>query len=280
MNPSEQVGVLAQLRQELEDEDDANARRDITMLLRNMRRRPDATYRSVSEIDALLATIDQAPPIEPETPGQPVPSHGPFAERYAPAGATTESGPSLAAPSADRPRPQKVAAEKQLSALENEQRGLPLWTFFWRTALTFGVPTGIAAGIQLSISEGLAKGLIVCLTAILAGGPLFALSFLIFFVLPARLLLKAERRVVSIKNEVKFREALKTLLPRYVYRPTINREDLLQFEQNTIFGKCSSFLFGDIFRVKITISFDHDRKSATVVGPRLTLRAISRAARR
>jgi hypothetical protein len=66
MNPSEQVGVIAQLRQGLEDEDDANARRDIAVLLRNMRRRPDATYRSVSEIDALLATIDQAPPTEAE----------------------------------------------------------------------------------------------------------------------------------------------------------------------------------------------------------------------
>jgi YVTN family beta-propeller protein len=73
MNPSEQVGVLAQLRQELEDEDDANARRDIAMLLQNMRRRPDATYRSVSEIDALLTTIDQAPPTEPQPPRQPLP---------------------------------------------------------------------------------------------------------------------------------------------------------------------------------------------------------------
>lgn len=76
MHQSEQVGVLAQLRQGLEDEDDANARQDIVMLLQNMRRRPDATYRSVSEIDTLLATIDQAPPIQlDEPPGQPFPFH-------------------------------------------------------------------------------------------------------------------------------------------------------------------------------------------------------------
>jgi hypothetical protein len=107
MNPSEQVGVLAQLRQGLEDEDDTNARRDITMLLRNMRRRPDATYRSVSEIDALLATIDQAPPTEPETPGQPFPSHGASTDRYAPTGATTEEkAPEQGRPDAeDRARP-------------------------------------------------------------------------------------------------------------------------------------------------------------------------------
>ncbi len=74
MSPSEQVGVFAQLRQGLEDEDDANARRDIAMLLRNMRSRPDATYRSVREIDALLATIDQALPIQSKTPE---PSSGP-----------------------------------------------------------------------------------------------------------------------------------------------------------------------------------------------------------
>lgn len=86
MNPFEQAGVLAQLRQGLEDEDDAKARRDIAMLLQNMRRRPDATYRSVSEIDAVLATIDQAPPIEPETPGRPFPSHDASAHRYLPSG--------------------------------------------------------------------------------------------------------------------------------------------------------------------------------------------------
>jgi hypothetical protein len=90
MNPFEQVGVLAQLRQGLEDEDDGNARRDIAMLLQNMRRRPDATYRSVSEIDAMLATIDQPSPTEPETPGQVFPSHDASADRYAPAEPTTE----------------------------------------------------------------------------------------------------------------------------------------------------------------------------------------------
>ncbi len=58
LNPAEQVGVLAQLRQGLKDEDDAGARRDIGVLLRNMRRRPDVTYASANEIDALLATID------------------------------------------------------------------------------------------------------------------------------------------------------------------------------------------------------------------------------
>jgi hypothetical protein len=100
MNPSEQVGVIAQLRQGLEDEDDSNARRDITMLLQNMRRRPDATYRSVSEIDALLATIDQAPPTDPET----------------------RSFPSLATPP---PAQQPRATSEQVSKDASEGKPLP-----------------------------------------------------------------------------------------------------------------------------------------------------------
>lgn len=51
MQPLEQVGALAQLRQGLDDEDDVGAARDIAVLLRNMRRRPDVTYQRVKEID-------------------------------------------------------------------------------------------------------------------------------------------------------------------------------------------------------------------------------------
>jgi hypothetical protein len=128
MNPSEQVGVLAQLRQGLEDEDDANARQDIAMLLQNMRRRPDATYRSVSEIDALLATIDQAPPTEPETPARPFSFHGVSIGRYASTGTTMEEkttgqGPR---PARDRARPK---ANRRTARFEL----LPFWFLgLWR----------------------------------------------------------------------------------------------------------------------------------------------------
>jgi hypothetical protein len=51
---SDQAGILIQLRQGLRDEPDETVRKDIRKLLRDLRRRPEVTYATVTEIDALL----------------------------------------------------------------------------------------------------------------------------------------------------------------------------------------------------------------------------------
>ncbi|HEY7051550.1 MAG TPA: TIR domain-containing protein [Mycobacterium sp.] len=51
---AEQAGILIQLRQGLRDEDDESVRNDIRKLLRDLRRRPEVTYATVTEIDSLL----------------------------------------------------------------------------------------------------------------------------------------------------------------------------------------------------------------------------------
>lgn len=76
---SEQAGILIQLRQGLRDEDDESVRKDIRKLLRELRRRPEVTYATVTEIDALLESDSTAKPAkkpEPQPTPSPVASHG------------------------------------------------------------------------------------------------------------------------------------------------------------------------------------------------------------
>lgn len=58
LNAGEQVGLLAQLREGLRTEDDHSARRDVVALIQALRNRPDTTYRTVNEIDRLLADAE------------------------------------------------------------------------------------------------------------------------------------------------------------------------------------------------------------------------------
>lgn len=59
VSPQQQIQLLAELRSRLEEDgDDPSARSDIEQLLRMLRQRHDVTYRTGSEIDQLLASIE------------------------------------------------------------------------------------------------------------------------------------------------------------------------------------------------------------------------------
>ena len=60
---ADQAGILIQLRQGLRDEEDETVRKDIRKLLRELRRRPEVTYATVTEIDALLPSDESSPKV-------------------------------------------------------------------------------------------------------------------------------------------------------------------------------------------------------------------------
>ncbi|MCV7282725.1 toll/interleukin-1 receptor domain-containing protein [Mycolicibacterium flavescens] len=72
LTPAQQTVIVAELKAALEDDgDDAGARRDICALLRQLRDRPDVTYRTRTDVDALLGQLEPVPtavPAEPDTP--------------------------------------------------------------------------------------------------------------------------------------------------------------------------------------------------------------------
>jgi serine/threonine kinase PknH len=80
---ADQAGILIQLRQGLRDEEDETVRKDIRKLLRDLRRRPEVTFQTVTEIDAILAPETSATkqsstqPVKPaERPPQPAKAAG------------------------------------------------------------------------------------------------------------------------------------------------------------------------------------------------------------
>jgi serine/threonine kinase PknH len=76
LSPQQQIQLLVELRSGLEEDgDDPSARSDIAQLLRMLRLRHDVTYRTRSEIDNVLASIEEVP--------------DPAAEAEASAGAST-----------------------------------------------------------------------------------------------------------------------------------------------------------------------------------------------
>lgn len=120
LSPSDQAALLAQLQVGLrEDGHDEAARRDIVMLLGKLRDREDVTYRTRSEVDAVLSTLgvesatasaqgaglavfDQRP-TQPQGPEMPTASAGP-----PPPGAdafTGQATPFTAAGEVNRPPP-------------------------------------------------------------------------------------------------------------------------------------------------------------------------------
>ena len=63
LDPRQQTHLLTELKSGLEEDgDDPTARNDIARLLRTLRDRSDVTYRTRSEIDNLLASVDAKPP--------------------------------------------------------------------------------------------------------------------------------------------------------------------------------------------------------------------------
>lgn len=76
MSPVDQAGVLAQLKQGWEDEDDEGARHDIENLLRELRSRSDSTYRTVREVDELLGAEGEAAVGDVRSTGRAAPDAG------------------------------------------------------------------------------------------------------------------------------------------------------------------------------------------------------------
>ncbi|ODQ85141.1 hypothetical protein BHQ17_24405 [Mycolicibacterium holsaticum] len=73
LTPQQQTVIVAELRAALDDDgDDAGARRDICALLGQLRDRQDVTYRTRTEVDALLGQAEPAtpPPAEPPQRGR------------------------------------------------------------------------------------------------------------------------------------------------------------------------------------------------------------------
>lgn len=69
LTPQQQTVIVAELRAALEDDgDDAGARRDICALLGQLRDRPDVTYRTRTEVDALLGQDERATRAPAQTP--------------------------------------------------------------------------------------------------------------------------------------------------------------------------------------------------------------------
>jgi TIR domain len=68
LSPPDQAALVAQLQFGLrEDGDHEAARSDIVMLLSKLRDREDVTYRTRSDVEAILASIDAEPPPQPPT---------------------------------------------------------------------------------------------------------------------------------------------------------------------------------------------------------------------
>jgi hypothetical protein len=72
LDPRQQMHLLTELKSGLEEDgDDPTARNDIARLLRTLRDRSDVTYRTRSEIDNLLASVDAKSPTAAASSTQP-----------------------------------------------------------------------------------------------------------------------------------------------------------------------------------------------------------------
>jgi serine/threonine kinase PknH len=76
LDPRQQTHLLTELKSGLEEDgDDPTARNDIARLLRMLRDRSDVTYRTRTEIDSLLASVDAKSAAPDASPARPRPEH-------------------------------------------------------------------------------------------------------------------------------------------------------------------------------------------------------------
>jgi hypothetical protein len=131
LSPPDQASLVAQLQFGLrEDGDHDAARNDIVTLLTKLRDREDVTYRTRTDVDAILASIDAEAHIEPAP--QPSGVTATTAHPVSP-GSTTTLGARPTEPEdtaitettearVDTPRPNKTTAEKMTVAPPRSQR--------------------------------------------------------------------------------------------------------------------------------------------------------------
>lgn len=109
LDPRQQTHLLAELKSGLdEDGDDPTARRDIARLLRMLRDRHDVTYRTRTEIDALLASVDTKSPAAQPPPARPRPQHEHPVARTTPPVRTRPASAPTTQPKPPAPPPPRV----------------------------------------------------------------------------------------------------------------------------------------------------------------------------
>lgn len=127
LDPRQQTHLLTELKSGLEEDgDDPTARNDIARLLRMLRDRGDVTYRTRSEIDNVLASVDANFPAAAASSTQPAQPAGQAAQATSAGGA---SSPPAAAGGSTTPTRTGAAtehlADAKLSALPSTGRSPP-----------------------------------------------------------------------------------------------------------------------------------------------------------
>lgn len=115
LDPHQQTHLLTELKSGLEEDgDDPTARNDIARLLRMLRDRSDVTYRTRTEIDNLLASVDTKSAAPDASPAASRPQHEhPVARTTAPA--TPPGGAGSAPGSTTPPQPRKTAGGESIT---------------------------------------------------------------------------------------------------------------------------------------------------------------------
>ncbi len=98
LTPMQQGDLIRQLRECLETEEDEGVKEDARELLRALRSRPDVAYRSVQQIDQLLAQLEGSTGTDPPSAGSTDtdPSSAGSAGTDPPSAESTDTGPSSA----------------------------------------------------------------------------------------------------------------------------------------------------------------------------------------
>jgi serine/threonine kinase PknH len=125
LDPRQQTHLVTELKSGLEEDgDDPTARNDIARLLRMLRDRSDVTYRTRTEIDDLLASVESKTPAPEAAPNAPRPQHEhPVARTTTPAtlAATPPETPKATAP---RPQPTRSSSPPAEDAQPSSKRWL------------------------------------------------------------------------------------------------------------------------------------------------------------
>jgi serine/threonine kinase PknH len=124
LDPHQQIHLVTELKSGLEEDgDDPTARNDIARLLRMLRDRSDVTYRTRTEIDELLASVDVKPTVPEAVPHAPRPQHEHPVARTTPPAALAATPPET--PKATpRPQPTRSTSPPAQDAQPSSKRWL------------------------------------------------------------------------------------------------------------------------------------------------------------
>jgi hypothetical protein len=105
LSAQQQMTLVAELKAGLEEDgDDLSARRDITQLLCMLRDRSDVTWRTRTEVEAVLTSLESAGPSSATGPPQPTSATGPGPSSVTGPGPTSGTGPQPVYTTGPQPR--------------------------------------------------------------------------------------------------------------------------------------------------------------------------------